>query len=168
MGNYKKTVDNMRLKCQFESCCNGRCCGRIWWRLAFWHNFQWILSTTTGSDSGDPNSTGPKDSCKKFWPIKRQLETVSTNHRTVAVPLWMHLCKMSLLLNLVGANKRVMRSTRMVGGGLWYENKKKHQKPWFVPEQFNFRISFVQIEKYLSEQNRATQFEGRAWAEANF
>ena len=115
----------MRLKCQFESCCNGRCCGRIWWRLAFWHNFQWILSTTTGSDSGDPNSTGPEDSCKKFWPIKRQLETVSTNHRTVAVPLWMHLCKMSLLLNLVGANKRVMRSTRMVGGGLWYENKKK-------------------------------------------
>ena len=148
----------MRLKCQFESCCNGRYCGRIWWRLAF--------DTISNEFCPPPPAMTqeiqqrPEDSCEKFWPIKRQLETVSTNHRTVAVPLWMHLCKMSLLLNLVGANKRVMRSTRMVGGGLWYENKKNTKNLDLCQSNL--------IEKYLSQQNRATQFEGRAWAEANF
>ena len=55
--------------------------------------------------------------------------------------------------------------------GWWWTLKWKQKNTknlGFGPEQFDFRISFVQIEKFLSQQNRATQFGRRAWAEANF
>ena len=106
-------------QCWFESCFNYNC-PRIWRGRTFdWctteRHFQWILSTAEWL-SRLQRVQKILAKLERVWANQKDNKSQSKNNRngfdqsesswSFAVPVWMHLCMISLLLNLVWSNRR--------------------------------------------------------------